>query len=161
MSSGQAGSFFQNWNRKTWQENWTTTTDVFNCSNYLQTNDDDNQGHLLDNLSKLSGFLQGAHHTMLDPLPDVLHTIKEITMVKLVVLTVRMVTKLMSGRISVAVVMSKSSLPWAPLLAACCEELYHVQYHEPEKCLFSTKYTCLLPFFQPFYLSLVSLQLLL
>ena len=48
---------------------------------------------------------------MLDPLPDVLHTINVITMVKLVVLTVRMVTKLMSGRISVAVVMSKSSLP--------------------------------------------------
>ena len=48
---------------------------------------------------------------MLDPLPDVLHTIKEITMVKLVVLTVRMVTKLMRGRISVAMVVSKSSLP--------------------------------------------------
>ena len=65
-------------------------------------------------MSKLSGFLQGAHHTVLDPLPDVLHTIKVITMVKLVVLRVRMVTKvikLMRGRISVAVVVSKSSLP--------------------------------------------------
>ena len=58
-------------------------------------------------MSKLSGFLQGAHHTMLDPLPDVLHTIKEITMVKLVVLRVRMETKLMRGRISVAVVVVK------------------------------------------------------
>ena len=26
-------------------------------------------------------------------------------------------------------------LPWAPLLAAYCEELYHVQYHEPAKKL--------------------------
>ena len=65
-------------------------------------------------MSKLSGFLQGAHHTVLDPLPDVLHTINVITMVKLVVLRVRMVTKvikLMRGRISVTVVVSKSSLP--------------------------------------------------
>ena len=46
-------------------------------------------------MSKLSGFLQGAHHTMLDPLPDVLHTINVITMVKLVVLRVRMLTKVM------------------------------------------------------------------
>ena len=65
-------------------------------------------------MSKLSGFLQGAHHTVLDPLPDVLHTIKVITMMKLVVLRVRMVTKvieLMRGRISVAVVVLRSSLP--------------------------------------------------
>ena len=48
---------------------------------------------------------------MLDPLPDVLHTINVITMVKLVVIRVRMVTKLMRGRISVTVVVSKSSLP--------------------------------------------------
>ena len=44
---------------------------------------------------------------MLDPLPDVLPTINVITMVKLVVLRVRMVTKLMRGRISVAVVVVK------------------------------------------------------
>ena len=44
-------------------------------------------------MSKLSGFLQGAHHTVLDPLPDVLHTIKVITMMKLVIFRVRMVTK--------------------------------------------------------------------
>ena len=44
-------------------------------------------------MSKLSRFLQGAHHTVLDPLPDVLHNVNVITMVKLVVLRVRMVTK--------------------------------------------------------------------
>ena len=65
-------------------------------------------------MSKLSGFLQGAHHTVLDPLPDVLHNVNVITVMKLVVLRVRMVTKvieLMRGRISVTVVVSKSSLP--------------------------------------------------
>ena len=29
-------------------------------------------------------------------------------------------------------------LPWAPLLAAYCEELYHVQYHEPAKVYFTS-----------------------
>ena len=93
MSSGQARSFSKTGvgkpDRKTeHHNNWCVQLFKLPLNQWWWQ-----QGHLLDNLSKLSGFLQGAHHTVLDPLPDVLHTIKVITMVKLVVLRVRMVTR--------------------------------------------------------------------
>ena len=52
-------------------------------------------------------------------------------------------------------------LPWAPLLAAYCEELYHVQYHEPAKVNFNFISLLEQDSFCIFHLSLVSLQLFL